>query len=189
MDNKDVISNPRNNHPLHKQITNIIENIIQDEKYLPYKIIKSSECGGKQKIPLYCSKEKGNGTKYCNVDLLILKDNKIKILIEIEESDIKPIQICGKFLASALSSYYIHKSENNEIIEMGDSVTLIQIIDASTLKKNTSKVEQCINLEKSIQNIIPIKESNIDKYKLFVLNYSQDIGLNEIDIYLKEALN
>ena len=70
---------------------------------------------------------------------------------------------------------------------MGDSVTLIQIIDASTLKKNTSKVEQCINLEKSIQNIIPIK--NIDNYKLFVLNYSQDIGLNEIDIYLKEALN
>jgi len=46
--------------------------------------------------------------KFCNVDMLILKGGKIRAIMEIEESDIKPVQICRKFLVSALSKYFIH---------------------------------------------------------------------------------
>lgn len=170
-------------NPLHKKIGTAIQ-------YSNCKIIKSRECGGNQNIPLFCSKEKGNDTEYCNVDLLILKNKKIKVIIEIEESGIIPTKICGKFLQSALSSYYIHESENNVPIDMDNSVTFIQILDTSNLEETTSKYDQFTNIEKSIQNIIPIKGNTIDKYKLFFgnnLNFNNG-KLKEILIFIQEVL-
>lgn len=85
-------------HPLHKAIGKII-----DEKSLPgCKILKDPACGGKQKFPLFSSKRKSRETEYCDVDILILKSNKIRVIIEIEEANVKPTQICGKLLTSAL---------------------------------------------------------------------------------------
>ena len=94
----------------------------------------------------------------------MIKDNKIQVIIEIEETDVKPTKICGKFLTSALSAYYIHQSENNTPIEMDDSVLFIQILDTSKLKEGSSKKEQWENLEKSIKNLLPI--GKISKYEL-----------------------
>ena len=82
--------------------------------------------------------------------MLMMKDNKIRVIIEIEESDVKPTQICSKFLSSALASYYIHHSENNTPIGMSDSVLFLQILDTSKLEEKTSKIDQWENLEKSI---------------------------------------
>ena len=146
-------------HPLHKIIWKCIRN---DFPY--YKIKQSRDCGGRQNVPLFCSKDKSNATEYCNVDLLMIKNNKIQVIIEIEETDVKPTQICGKFLTSALSAYYIHQSENNNPIEMGDSVLFIQILDTSQLEKKTSKIKQWEHLEKSIKSLLPI--GKISKYKL-----------------------
>lgn len=84
---------------------------------------------------LFCSQDKSTKTKYCDVDMLILKDNKIRVIIEIEEANVKPTQICGKFLVSALSSYYIHRTGNYIPINKNDSVSFIQIVDISKLKK------------------------------------------------------
>lgn len=151
-------------HPLHENIGEYIDSNI----FSNCKIIKDSVCGGQQNVPLFCSTNKSNKTEYCNVDLLILKDNKIRVIIEIEEANIKPTQICGKYLTSALSSYFIHKSEDKKPINMDESVLFIQILDTSKLKKDkTSKIEQWKNIEKSIQNIIPVKGSRINNYKLF----------------------
>ena len=98
-------------HPLHKAIGDMFTGGL-----LPgYEILKDPACGGEQNIPLFCSEEKSNQTKYCDVDLLIVKSNKIKVIIEIEQANIKPTQICGKFLTSALSSFYIHEDEDNSI--------------------------------------------------------------------------
>lgn len=169
-------------NPLHKKIAGVIQ-------FPNCKILKSIECGGKHNIPLFCTKVKGNDTEYCNVDLLIIKNNKIKVIIEIEESDIKPTQICGKYLTSALSSYYIHETENNQPIDMDSSVTFIQILDTSKLEESTSKKEQFSNIEKSIQKIIPVKDSKIDRYKLFYGNNSDFNGdkLKEIVDFIQEV--
>jgi hypothetical protein len=175
------------NHQLHKKIGDIV----QDSEFSGCKIVKSTECGGKQNIPLFCSKVKSNETEYCNVDLLILKNNRIKVIIEIEEANIKPTQICGKFLTSALSPHYVHESENNKIIDMDNSVSFVQILDTSKLKMDkTSKIEQWKNIEKSIQNIIPVKGSKIDKYKLFFGDISEFYGekINEIVSYIQGIL-
>ena len=151
-------------HPLHIKVGELINDSIFPEA----KVIKDPACGGNQRIPLFCSDRRSRETEYCNVDLLITVDSKIKVIVEIEEANIKPTQICGKFLTSALSSYLIHKSENNKCISMADSVLFIQILDTSKLKiDKTSKTRQWEKIEASIKNIIPARWSKIDHYKLF----------------------
>jgi len=112
-------------------------------------------------------KKKSRKTEYCNVDLLVLKDNKAKMIVEIEESNVKPTQICGKFLTSALSKYYIHDSKRNEPVEMANSVSFIQIVDTSKLVRGkTAKPKQWKALEESINRILPLKDSKITSYRL-----------------------
>lgn len=175
-------------HQLHK----IVGKCIDNNKFPGYKIIKDPACGGKHNVPLFCSKDKSNKTEYCDVDLLILRDNKIRVIIEIEETVRTPTQICGKFLTSALSSYYLHKSENNNPIGMSDSLTFIQILKTPGQKKS-SKSKQWENLEKSIKNTLPIQGSKIREYKLFYGSISDFKNRNrdkcaELIIYIKETL-
>ena len=176
-------------HPLHK----IVGQCIDSHKFPDCKIIKDPACGGQQNVPLFCSEDKSNETEYCNVDLLILKDNKIRVIIEIEETDVTPIKICGKFLTSALSRYFIHESENNIPIGMSDSVLFVQILNISQLKEETAKPNQWENLEKSIMDTLPIKASKIRKYRLLYGNVSDFRGTNgdkcaELMTHIEEVL-
>jgi len=148
-------------HPLHKEIADKLESI-----FPPNSLVKDEACGGNQRIPLFYDKEKSRETEYCNVDLLVLKENKIKAIIEIEESNVKPTQICGKFLTSALARYYIHENKENEPVEMYNCVAFIQIVDTSKLKKNSAKPKQWKALERSIQGILPLSNSRITSYML-----------------------
>ncbi len=140
-------------------------------------LIRDEACGGFQRIPLFLSEDKSRRTEYCNVDLLVLKEGRIKVIVEIEETDIGPTRICGKFLTSALARYYIHKTMNSEAVGMHDSVTFIQILDSSDLKADrTSKFTQGENLERSINGILPVKGSNITDYRLFYMDRSDLIN-------------
>ena len=154
----------KNVHPLHYVVGILFENNLSSS----YKLVKDTACGGNQNIPLFCSKEKSNATLFCDVDLLMIKDGTIRIIVEIDASDVRPNQVCGKFLTSALTQYYIHESENDLPIGMHDSVIFIQILDKSNLKaEETSKFKQWENLEKSIKDILPVKGSKIRKYRIF----------------------
>ena len=159
------------NHFLHKKIGTVIDNALKG--YSQIKVIKDPACStdehgpDRQHIPLFVSKDNKLSTRYCCVDLLILQDDKIRIIVEIEESDIKPTQICGKFLTSALSKNYIHDKEDGRK-EMGELVAFIQVIDISKLKDRSVKKEQVLELEKSINQILPLKGRPVDEYKLFV---------------------
>ena len=171
-------------HPLHKKIGELINDNISSGA----RVIKDPACGGSQHIPLFCSDKRSRQTEYCNVDLLIIVNSRIKVIVEIEEANIKPTQICGKFLTSALISYFIHESENNKCIGMADSVLFIQILDTSKLKiEKTSKTRQWQEIEKSIQNIIPVKRSKIDRYKLFYGNES-DFNAKALTDYIVDFL-
>lgn len=159
-------------HPLHKIIADKIERALP-----PHSLIRDEACRGYQRIPLFCEGKKSRETEYCNVDLLVLKKNKIKAIIEIEESNVKPTQICGKFLTSALARYYIHDNKRNEPVEMSDSVAFIQIVDTSKLvKEKTSKPQQWEALEKSINRIIPLKNSRITSYRLLTADKLDELS-------------
>lgn len=146
------------NHQLHEAIGKII-----DESVLPgCRILKDPACGGKHNIPLFSSSNKTRETEYCDVDIMIIKFNKIRVIIEIEETDVKPTQICGKFLASALCSYYIPRDD--KAVGMDDAVLFIQILDTSKLiKGKTHKIKQWENLEKSIKDVIPTKKEQYQR--------------------------
>lgn len=161
-------------HSLHKAIGDIFT-----ADLLPgYEILKDPACAyDGQNIPLFCSEKKSNQTEYCNVDLLIVKSNKIRVIIEIEEANIKPNQICGKYLTSALSSCYIGKFNDNKPVSMDDTVLFIQILDTSNLEKGTHKIEQWRNIEESITQIIPVRDSKIRKYSIFY-GEAKEFGVN-----------
>jgi len=167
---------------IHKNIGEIFRKAIPAGSDLT--LLLDSACGGNQHIPLFCTPKKARATEFCNVDLLVLKNNKIKIIVEIEESHINPTQICGKLLTSALSNYYIHESKENQPIEMADSVLFIQIVDTSKLiKDKTAKQKQWKNLEDSMNKILPVKDSKIKQYRLFTTD-----ELDNLKLCLREML-
>lgn len=183
-------NNKNNNHSLHKLVGDCVEKCIKKinkEKHVEFIAIKDpavgTNDGKKQYIPLFSEREKSNAAKYCNVDLIIIKDDKVFVIIEIEESDIKPTQICGKFLTSALSNYYIYNSQ--EPIGMNENVLFIQILDGSKLKKNRStKYKQAENLIKDITSLIERKENkigNITRYELIFYCKKEDNNCEEYD--------
>jgi hypothetical protein len=187
--------------PLHKKIGDVLKNM---EKVLGMDVILDKECGigkinKKQQIPLFIKKPKGNGTEICNVDAMIIKDNKIRIIIEIEESDNKPTQICGKYLTSNLAEFYAHDTlgKGKEINIDKSSVLFIQIIDTKSLKKGSNKPIQFDHIEIAINNLIYTAETAkidhgcIKNYKLIKIdgnNLSQDILFDEFKNIIKNEI-
>jgi hypothetical protein len=176
------------NHHLHERIGKLLGDALKDSAQA-LKIIKDPACCAdsidKQHIPLFLSEDKSRATRFCCVDLLILQDDKIRIIVEIEESDIKPTQVCGKFIASALSNYYIHKKEGKPK-EMAESVAFIQVLDSSKLKDRTAKLGQFRLLEESIQQVLPLKGRRFNRYKLFA--GKSDDSFAEMIKFIKDEL-
>jgi len=150
-------------HPLHVAVAELFEDALPSGCVL----IRDQDCGGAQRIPLFSSETKSRSTEYCKVDLLVLRNGRIKMIVEIEESGLEPMQVCGKFLTSALTHYYIHELGDDEPIGMDDDVSFVQIMDSSKLKDKTSKIKQWRNIEESINKILPVKGSKIIKYRIF----------------------
>ena len=173
-------------HPFHQLIGDIISENISGEGL---RILKDPACDPDGHVlPLYYSKVEDEGERvtinnsrsriFTNVDLLILKKNKIKVIIEIEESNVKPIHIFGKFFAAAFSSFYSHHTEDQNFIEMADSVLFVQILDTENIKiDKTQKIKQWENIKKSIKEIIPIADSKTKKYRL-LYGKASEFGVN-----------
>jgi hypothetical protein len=175
-------------HPLHEKIGNLVYVSLQD--YADLKIVKDPACRqgdgtDRQHIPLFRTDQKSRHTRYCCVDMLILQKGKIRGIIEIEEANIKPTQVCGKFLTSALSNFYIHEKDGG-IVGMADSVFFLQVLDSKKLKDGSVKRKQFISLEKAIQEIVPLKGSRINHYKLFT--GSQDDRFDDMIGFIKAEL-
>src|SRR4051794_20054773 len=121
-------------HPLHQAIGRLLDrcrsSLSADEQAACVLIKDPARLSGPtpdyvrvpQNIPLFCSEEKGNDTEYCNVDALILLGGRIKVIVEIEESGLKPTHIFGKFLASAAALCYIHEADGGDPVHKDDDV-------------------------------------------------------------------
>lgn len=147
-------------HPLHEIIADVIETKLPEGMAL----IRDPACVGEQRIPLFLSDEKSRATWICDVDSLLVVGRQIRVIIEVDESDVKPTQIAGKFLASAISTHYSHKNAGGSIPK-AESVTFLQFLSTSALPNGTSKTAQWINIERAIRNLLPV--GNITHYHLF----------------------
>ncbi|MCX7861630.1 MAG: hypothetical protein N2449_01385, partial [Bacteroidales bacterium] len=100
---------PLNEDNLHQSIGNSLINQINQWNNNNLTIILDKACGGTQNVQLFLYPNKTFGNKVCQVDILILENDEIQVIIEIEESEITPVKILGKFFASAIAKYYIHE--------------------------------------------------------------------------------
>jgi hypothetical protein len=117
-------------------------------------------------IPLYPNASETR-IRFCDVDMLIEVGGTGRVIIEIEESNVKPINILGKFFASAFSSYY--RSTKGDLKPLANRVLFIQVLDSSKLKEESGKRDQW----DSIADLIctNLRSAFLDRkweYKLFI---------------------
>lgn len=101
----------------------------------------------------------------CNVDSLVLRNGRIRIIVEIEESDVKPTRICGKLLTAAIATCHIHKNAGADPILKDDAVMFLQVLSTLKLKDKSKKREQWKNIEKHLQHLLPLGQ--ITAYRIF----------------------
>ncbi len=124
-------------------------------------ILKDSACESLdtksvQRLPLFCAKEKRRSNQFCNVDMLVIQDSCVKVILEIEESGIKPSKICGKLLTSSLSRYFIHERYQNRPIPLANRVLFVQVVRNPRKFGLRSMKAQWMNLTASLKQLAPI---------------------------------
>lgn len=163
-------------HPLHEVISDLVSEVIPAHCTL----VKDPACRGDQCIPLFCSDKRSMATEFCNVDLLVLHSNRIRLIVEIEESNVKPTQIAGKFLTAALASHFIHDRHGVSAIPKDMRVVFFQFVDTAKLPAGSLKRGQWRNIERSIQSILPL--GDIQEYRLFFGDSREFLGATRSEV-------
>jgi hypothetical protein len=164
-----------------------IANIITAAEFPEFSVKWDFECGGNQRLQLFCRNEKSNPTKYCHVDGLILDAGCVKVIIEIEESggsNIRPISLYGKLFPSALSSHFI---DDSGCYPFATSVAFVQIVRT----KLEQKIEQCKNLQESINCALSKKISSVSDYQIFYgdeSDFTEGDDRNELIAHVRDLL-
>jgi hypothetical protein len=153
-------------HPLHLAIGQLLRDAAAGVPRCD--VVLDPACGGSQHLPLFLSAQKSNANRLCCIDGLILRDRKVRVLVEIEESDMKPTKVFGKFLTSALSRGYRHERHGDEFLPLDDGALFLQVLDTERLPGGTSKVKQWSTLARSIQEILPAPSLRVGRYELLV---------------------
>ncbi|MGR3293179.1 MAG: hypothetical protein ACUZ9M_04075 [Candidatus Scalindua sp.] len=166
-------------HRLHRKIGEALRNNFHNQG-----LILDPACGGSQNIPLFLNDDRSNETEICNVDAAIIKDGKVKVIIEIEESTRTPTQICGKLLASILSKYYIHKNHEDIPKEIKDAL-FIQVLKVPK-QKESKKKQQAANIRTAFEN--NKINSSTTSIKCYTLIWSDELG-DECTVLNKEINN
>jgi len=126
-------------------------------------LVLDKDCGGDQHVPLFVSRDSHRYTACCKVDALLFDPDGVRAVVEVEESNLRPTQLCGKLLTTALATVYCHRRHN--VIPMSRSVLFVQVLDPSRLKRNTAKLKQAQKLGDAISELLPLKRGSVTRYQ------------------------
>jgi hypothetical protein len=144
-------------HPLHTAIGDILRSIERPD----VEVWLDAACGGKgRQIRLYGLEPVAASSCLAWVDAAIVVHGEIKIVLEIEESNVRPLYLCGKVFATALCSY---SSRGGHRTPMSESMLFVQVIKASK-NASSAKLKQCEYLEATINEIFKKLENRVDSY-------------------------
>ncbi|MBI5500485.1 MAG: hypothetical protein HY907_09590 [Deltaproteobacteria bacterium] len=185
-------------HHLHRVVGDALLEIAEESAGM--EVLLDPACGapntGCHNLPLFLSSKKSNATEVCNVDAVVFVDGAVKVVVEIEEADVGPTQICGKLLTTALAEGLIHETCGKELVPLADDAVFVQVLDTAGLNRTRSaKVGdsgQWRNLEAAITDILPLKGKKVTTYKLLyggVLDFQHGgEGRKKLDQVLRAAL-
>lgn len=134
-------------HPLHRIVSKEIQKIFKDHDKFELKI--DPACDGAQNLPFFIGNVKSQGSEISNVDLFIARDSQIILVCEIDESNVKPGHIFGKFLSLVSTDCCILKDDS--IYKFTENLIFIQVISTEKLKEKSKKPEQWQKIEESIR--------------------------------------
>jgi len=122
------------------------------------RVLLDPACGGHNQISLYSRLPKSRGSKFCCPDIVICRDDAVRVVIEIEDNGksgkIGPAKIGGKLLPAALAKHLLHPEVG--MIAIRDYFALVQIANTATLQPRTRRYEQYDNLAEDIRRLVPL---------------------------------
>jgi hypothetical protein len=129
-------------------------------------VIAAPECGGGHRIQFFSAGTRSRGTNYCWPDLVIIQNNKVRVIVELEQSGIVSAgKISSKLIPVLLSSCACNEDIDGGTIAISREATLIQVVNTTLLKPVTRKLRQYENLEADIRGLLPL--GCIARYFLF----------------------
>lgn len=151
-------------HKLHLMVAKAIEELVS--KINPdLSVLKDPACGEGKHLPFFLTDKAHNDTEITNVDLMITYANRtVKLICEIEESDITPIRIFGKFYTAANAEMV--KLQNGTEYKMDPKGIFIQILCSAKLPAGTKKLKQGINVSDAINKHLCSDNFWIKEYHL-----------------------
>ncbi len=177
-------------HDLHAVVGDILRSLAIDGS----EILLDKACGGTESIRLYgeLDDSRQRDPCLCWVDAAILFNGSLQVIVEIEQSDIRPLYFCGKLLATALSRYYKGKRGR---FALSDSLLFIQIFERKDDNENWSKYNQCRYLMQEFNRCLLHPRTRIKEY-VFHYGTVEDFGVaehrealaNEVAQYLTKSL-
>jgi hypothetical protein len=186
---REVIGIPPNqDHPLHRLIGAIVSYAEHD--FPNTTVILDKICGGTQNIQLFCNDSPSNSTRFCKLDIGILRCDQLRAMIEIEESNIGVVQLCGKAAASRLASHFIHRKHK---YPRAARVSFMQFVGCSAgpNTQTPSKKGQLLYLQPLLQRLLDPLEPFTFQYDVFyglAEDFSYWDAQTQIRDHLREAL-
>jgi hypothetical protein len=157
-------------HMLHKQVA---ETIFKVGAKHSYNVIVDTDCifpnynGIAQHLPFFISYRPARESEVSNVDIVLIKDEKIKLVCEIEESGYIPTKIFGKLFSTASAKICrLKNSTKHKYYELDDNSVFIQVISTTGLDELSLKEKQGQLIENEINNNLKTINSWIKKYRL-----------------------
>ena len=147
-------------HKLHQVVGDIVTRNFGEKVKLDYACCKNMDF--KQQLPLFSSEDTSRETQLCKVDMLIVSENKVKVVIEIEESGRIPTKICGKFLTTGLAKLY--KPHKGSALPLASPLLFIQVLSSEGIPEKSSIPNQLRNIEKAMRKI-----NNVDGRQMYYL--------------------
>lgn len=151
-------------HPLHESISDIIEEYFCNVPNAH--VYRDPACGkgqlGNRNLPMFFG-ERSNKAEFTNVDLVVTVNSQIKLICEIDESNVKPNHIFGKYLSIASSNLL---GIGKKLIRLENKFFFLQILDKTKLKEKSNKTHQWKNIELRIKDTICIIDNHIKDYAI-----------------------
>jgi len=163
---------------LHEAVQKCVSEAVNGLDQIDCEVVWAPECRGDWRLPLFCSDIKSWVNLNCHVDGLVILDGKVRLLFEIDESDIRPTALFGKFLAACDSQYFIHWTKLDRPIPITNAV-LFQVVSTMKLPDGTWKKDQFKRIESDIKEMLKGSECTpLDDYRL-LCGTPEEFGVQE----------